>query len=105
MQMHEVREMICDYLSRTPCGEAIRVERDMMNIAFPHSMAERDPHGLGTAILTLAGARNGNRPESTQEELIEGFCKAGGYEAMKDLATGDWLISSTLDHMGNSPER
>ncbi len=90
-RMHDIRSMILNMAQRQP---RIRVERRIWDEAFPHSMAERDPHSLATAIMTLAMVRGGNRPESTQAELEERFCRDAGLVHWRDPMTGDVLVEA-----------
>lgn len=91
-EMHRIRQMILDL---TACRSRVKVERRLWDIAFPQSMVERDPCSLATAIVTLALARSGNRPESTRHELEERFCVAHGLSFWKDQIRGDVWVEAT----------
>ena len=83
--MHSIR----DYILRrvTHSNRPICVERSLINVAFPHPKSSGG--GLAGAIMTLALADGRHRPESTQEELIESFCKQGMLSHQRDPMTGD----------------
>ena len=85
MNMHSIR----DYILRrvTHSNRPICVERSLINVAFPHPKSFGD--GIAGAIMTLALADGRHRPESTQEELIESFCKQGMLSHQRDPMTGD----------------